>query len=72
MMEPWNYGARMEFEMSQSMSQAWTYFFYVFINIKSIILPSFTFTQADLAAWQCKLGIGVHDGTLKLGRSHVT
>ena len=45
-------------------------FFYFFINIKPMTLPSFSFAQADLAMWLYKLGVGAHDGNLKLWCSH--
>ena len=46
-----------------------TFFIYFFITIKSIILPSFSFIEADLAMREQH--IGVHDGTLKLGCSNM-
>ena len=49
---------------------ALTIFLYFFINVKTIMLPSLTFRQADLSTWQCKLSIGVCDRTLKLWCSH--
>ena len=36
-----------------------TFFIYFFINTNSIMLPSFSFIETDLAIWQCKLHIGV-------------
>ena len=41
---------------------------YFIVNIKSIIMPSFSFIEADLAKRQ--LLIGVLDGTLKIGCSN--
>ena len=50
-------------------SHGLTFFIFFFINVKSTITPSFSFMEADLAMRQ--LLIGVRDGTLKIGCSHV-
>ena len=46
-----------------------TFFIYFFINIKSMLMPSLCFIEADLAMRQ--LLVGVRGGTLELGCSHV-
>ena len=41
-----------------------TFFLYFFVNIKHMMLPSFSFIEADLA--KCHLLIGVLDGGVLL------
>ena len=47
------------------------FFLYLIVNIKSTTLAGLTFTQANLPVWQRKLGVGDHDGTLRLGCTRV-
>ena len=46
-----------------------TSFLCLFINIILIMLPRFSFIEADLAVWHCNQRIGARDGALKLGCS---
>ena len=46
-----------------------TIFLCLFINIKTTMLPSFSFAEDDLAEWQCKSRVGPRDGALRLGLS---